>query len=322
MITLLYGTDSEAVRKELNRIRSSFSSLETDTVDMEGKDEPIRKLSDASYSSSLFAQQHLVLVRNPYFLFKAMDDEEYKRLEAFVKDPPQDAEILFYCSGQRPNGKLKTWRMLSKHVKILRRDAPDEKLFPQEVRRALSAANIRLPWGGEEYMARSCMNDTGILAQNIAKLKLYEGEITMDVLRQLVPEVISSDNFALIDALLQKRTADVFRLIRDYRQVNESILPLLATIGTSLRYLYGVDYLRRRGWSRQQIAEEIGKPNCSVYRVQKAEETLQRTDMYRILEMLKDLSALDEAIKTDSSLSESARFDLFLLHWGKAYEAH
>ena len=137
-----------------------------------------------------------------------------------------------------------------------------------------------------------------------------------------MPEVISSDNFALIDALLQKRTADVFRLIRDYRQVNESILPLLATIGTSLRYLYGVDYLRRRGWSRQQIAEEIGKPNCSVYRVQKAEETLQRTDMYRILEMLKDLSALDEAIKTDSSLSESARFDLFLLHWGKAYEAH
>ena len=44
--------------------------------------------------------------------------------------------------------------------------------------------------------------------------------------------------------------------------------------------------------------------------------------MYRILEMLKDLSALDEAIKTDSSLSESARFDLFLLHWGKAYETH
>ena len=66
--------------------------------------------------------------------------------------------------------------------------------------------------------------------------------------------------------------------------------------------------------SRKQILETTG---VNEYRLSKANETLKVLKKEKIIELLKKLSDLDVTLKTDNSISEQTRFEVFLLEFLK-----
>ena len=66
--------------------------------------------------------------------------------------------------------------------------------------------------------------------------------------------------------------------------------------------------------SRKQILETTG---VNEYRLSKANETLKVLKKEKIIELLKNLSDLDVTLKTDNSISEQTRFEVFLLEFLK-----
>ena len=71
-----------------------------------------------------------------------------------------------------------------------------------------------------------------------------------------------------------------------------------------------LDYLKENGYKKNEIMKEV---NYTEYRLNLALQTLQNLDMKRIIEMLSELSKLDILYKTDNSISDNSRFELFIL---------
>ena len=81
-----------------------------------------------------------------------------------------------------------------------------------------------------------------------------------------------------------------------------------------LRFLYQIDYYRKEGKSSKEIMELCNIPD---YRLSKADEALTHINGKQILSLLKKLSDLDILCKTDSTISDKTRFELFILEFLK-----
>ena len=85
---------------------------------------------------------------------------------------------------------------------------------------------------------------------------------------------------------------------------------MIGLLANQLRYLYHVAYLQEAGKKKHEIAELT---DSSDYRLNKAYQSLQKLNSTQILELLHGLCELDMKCKSDNSIADNARLELFIL---------
>ncbi len=200
------------------------------------------------------------------------------------------------------------------NAQVITLNSLDYKNFNNYVRSRLNEEKVDISSDAAYQLNSICKRNATLFNQNIEILKLYPGKIDLKAVNKLCTASDENDSFELINALTAKDVSKAIYLERKMMTANDSILSVIGLLANQLRFLYQIAYLSSKGKNRKQILDETG---VNEYRLNKAFESLRNLRKEQIISLLAKLSDLDISCKSDSSLPDASRFELFILEFLK-----
>ncbi len=165
--------------------------------------------------------------------------------------------------------------------------------------------NIKMTSSAKQLFIERIGEDYGRLKTELEKLSLLETEITDSMIDQMVTRDISRDIFALGNALLDKQRDKAFEIYHSLLEQKNDPLNLAPLVASTLRSIYQVETLNRKGYSEKAILESLSISKGQYWVIMNRQVGKVRN----ILQYLNDLANLDQKAK----LGEIDRFVAFEL---------
>lgn len=309
MIYVIKGSEELAIRKQIDKI---CQGEDLDIVRISGDDEfLIDEIIDACNGKSLFASKSIVLVKDPYFLINKVDENKLEKFYKYLENPAYDSDLVLYSLEDKINTKLKTYKKVIENAELFNFEEYDRKQFNSFAYYELNASKLDINKEAVYLLIDICRNDSSLFMQNIEVLKNYPGKIDSDVINKLCTASDDINSFDLINAITDNDLDKAINLERTMLEnSDDGILGIISLLAGQLRFLYQFSYLLSKNYDKKAILDEM---KMSDYRYSKSLETIKKLKMPQILEMLKSLSDLDIACKSDFSLKDSSKFELLII---------
>lgn len=309
MIYVIKGSEELAIRKQIDKI---CQGEDLDIVRISGDDEfLIDEIIDACNGKSLFASKSIVLVKDPYFLINKVDENKIEKFYKYLENPAYDSDLVLYSLEDKINTKLKAYKKVIENAELFNFEEYDRKQFNSFAYYELNASKLDINKEAVYLLIDICRNDSSLFMQNIDVLKNYPGKIDSDVINKLCTASDDINSFDLINAITDNdldKTINLERIMLE--NSDDGILGIISLLAGQLRFLYQFSYLLSKNYDKKTILDEM---KMSDYRYSKSLETIKKLKMPQILEMLKSLSDLDIACKSDFSLKDSSKFELLII---------
>ena len=309
MIYVIKGSEELAIRKQIDKI---CQGEDLDIVRISGDDEfLIDEIIDACNGKSLFASKSIVLVKDPYFLINKVDENKLEKFYKYLENPAYDSDLVLYSLEDKINTKLKAYKKVIENAELFNFEEYDRKQFNSFAYYELNASKLDINKEAVYLLIDICRYDSSLFMQNIDVLKNYPGKIDSDVINKLCTASDEINSFDLINAITDNDLDKAINLERTMLEnSDDGILGIISLLAGQLRFLYQFSYLLSKNYDKKAILDEM---KMSDYRYSKSLETIKKLKMPQILEMLKSLSDLDIACKSDFSLKDSSKFELLII---------
>lgn len=310
MIYLIEGEEQIFVENKINELCKN-SDAEIVKFDGSSKDFTLNKLLSSCIGNTLFSQKSIILVKDAPFLLKKYEDKELEALYSYIDNPIYETDLIFYTLENKHNGKLKAYKTITKNARVFELNSYDYKNFNTYVNQLINFNNLDISNDGVYLLNTICKRNATLLNKNIEILKNYPDKITKEIVEKLCTASDDNDAFDLINAMTNKNITRAISIERKMLNNNDNIISLIGLLASQLRFLYQLSYYLSIGKNRNEIIE-ITK--CSEGRYNKSMETLNKLKLNEIIKLLKDLSDLDILCKSDNSISDVSRFEMYILN--------
>ena len=275
-------------------------------------------------SLSLFTDyaKKCVIVKNPFFLNAVSKgkedssdkDERVKSLENYLKDPNEDALLVFYCEGFDADKRKSEYKLLMKYGCT---DIPFLVLkqweFDKYVDAELKENKLKLSFDAKGELLKRINNDTMSLHNAIEKLLLIEkNEIDIVDIKALVSLNPDVNVFDMSNFFVQKNLTRTLQSIEDMKKANYSYADMLPMLASRLRSFYQIKKLYEMGLDEPDITAKL---HANPYAIKKSLENCSEVSSKDILKYLSQLADIDQGYKS-GTLDLDAEFESFILHSG------
>ena len=309
MIYIIHGKEEYFIRKKIAEIISE-KDAEVFRYDGSSKTFDVNQMLEYADSNSLFSSKNIIMVNEPFFLIKKCDDKILESLNAYVENPSYDTDLVLYTFNDNFSSKLKAFKTISKNAQVITCNQLDYKNFNNYVRESINEYKLDINNDAVTLLTNICKRSATLLHQNLEVLSLYPEKITVQAINKLCSTSDENDSFELVNALTNKQISKTISLTRKLMQSDDNAINVIYLLANQLRYLYHVAYLDSIGKKRHEIMDITGS---SEYRLNKANETLSKLKMPQIMNLLSKLSEIDIKTKSDNSIPEQERLELFIL---------
>ena len=309
MIYIIDGQEEYFIREKLNSIIKENGN---DPIRYDGRDKEfsIDQVVESCLGNSLFSNGSLVLVEEPDFLIKKVDEKKLNSLLDYVNKPVYETDLVFYTYQNNFNNRLKVFKLICENAELITLNSYDYKNFNTYVRSRIVEEGLNINNEAIFALNNLCKRSATLLNKNLEVLKLYPEQITVQVINKLCTASDDNDSFELINALTNKDISKAITIERKMLSDNDSALSVIGLLSSQLRYLYQIAYYVSVGKKKKEIMDIC---NINDYRYNKAMETINILNMKQIISLLAKLSELDIKCKSDNSISDNSRFELFIL---------
>lgn len=107
----------------------------------------------------------------------------------------------------KPDKRTKTWKWLNKHADVKQFNLLSEREVVPWLDRHASDRGLTLSRDNVELLVDRCGSDQWRLHHAVQKLRLVEGAVTADVIKEVIEPTPQSSAFELIDAIISGNTA-------------------------------------------------------------------------------------------------------------------
>ncbi|MEQ8464707.1 DNA polymerase III subunit delta [Coleofasciculus sp. E1-EBD-02] len=214
--------------------------------------------------------------------------------------PPES--ILLLTSHNRPDGRLKSTKLLQKHAKI--REFPlippwkTEELV-QQVKSYAQTTGVKLTPLAAELLADAVGNNTRQLTNELDKLRLYAGDETTSLDERAVFALVTTtthNSLQLAGSILKGDTTKALGLIADLINNNEHPLRIVATLVGQFRTWLWVKLMMSEGEKDIKVianAAEVGNPK----RIYFLKKDVQHLSLDQLMATLRVLLELEVSLK-------------------------
>lgn len=310
MIYIVEGEEELFVKNKINEIIKKQNG-EVFSFDGNSKDFDIFDMLNSCTSNNLFSDRNIVLVKDAPFLTKKFDDKQLVPLIKYIENPSFETDLVFYSLENKYNGKLKAYKAISKNAQIIELNSYDYKNFNTYVNQQINFNNLDINSDAIYMLNNICKRNATLLSQNIEILKNYPGKITTQVISKLCTASDDNNSFEMINALTNKDISKAILIEREMLNQNDSVISVIGLLASQLRFLYQLSYYLSIGMKKSEI---LNITKCSEGRYNKSLEAIKKLNMKQIINLLSELSKLDIICKSDNSISDSSRFELFILN--------
>lgn len=311
MILFLHGPETYLTRQKLHQITDKAreqGTSDTATTIIDGQTASVGEVSDTVLASSLLADRRLVIMTD--WLATRSSNETADMLSAIKRTPPETILVIVEYGelDKRLTGFKQLVKLADKTWYLTRLDEPAARRFllnhakKMDVRLSDSVATKLLSYVGTDLWS---------LTTELQKLAVATttGEVTEDLVTELVQPEISPDIFGFVDAIGERDVQAATTLLATIRQSGEPDLRVFAMIVRQFRILLGVQALLAQPQSDAAIAKQLA---LHPFVVHKARAQAKHYSEYELRSMYGRLAELDELMKTGRR-DPGAALELFVI---------
>ncbi|MCW6682239.1 DNA polymerase III subunit delta [Aerococcaceae bacterium NML160702] len=308
------GTEYFLQQEFLHTLLKQFG--ETDTLDLSRVDleeQTIDDVLDEAEMFSFFAEYRLIIVENASFLGtqskQKLTDTQQERLTHYIQSPNEMSVIVFLMPIEQLDKRKKLTKLFQQETMFVDVAPMSEKDVQQYMRRYLEADSLQLTRDAlQELLVRTDYQLTNTMNE-VAKLRNFEGEITLAVIQALVPRTLESDVFELTKAVLNRRVERAVNIYRDLVLLKHEPIALHALLVSQFRLMLQTKLLSQQGFLEGDIAKQL---SAHPYRVKLALQEAGKYPVSRLVAVYQELIAMDYHMKTGVGLRD-IQFDLLLV---------
>ena len=310
MIYVIQGQEEYFIAQKINEI---ISDAKGDIIRFNGSDNQfsIDEMLNACMSNSLFSQYATILVSDPYFLTKKIDDKELKQLYEYINNPAYESDLVFYTYTNSFNQKLKIYKDIISNAQVFNFENYNYQNYQNYTRGQIQEAHLDITKEAIDELINMCDKSATLFHQNLEILSLYPDKIDTNVIKQLCCEPEMVDAFKLINAFTDKDISRAISVERKMFSENDSLYSIIGLLAGQLRFIYQVAYYVD---NNKNIKEIIELTNSNENRIKMTKKVLEKIGKDQIIELLAKLSDLDCQYKRNDCLSDRQLFELFILN--------
>ncbi|MDF7682601.1 DNA polymerase III subunit delta [Lactobacillus sp. ESL0679] len=268
-----------------------FNDLERISIDCEsdGLDELIADLTE----SSLFSQQKIITVKNPFFLTAKVPKKMQKQLEQlqeiFANLQQLDDVVILIASYEKVDRRKKLTKTVLQQFNVV-----ETKVKTYEVgaitKALIAAEGYQISRTGLQLLLQRSDQVLDTILGNYNKLKVIAVgcKITEQAIEQNVDLSLAQNVFAILEAALKHNYQEAISRLDNQLREGSNPIQLLAVFENQLELILAAKILQKRGRNESQIVKELG---VHPYRVKLA--------LSNRLTLEKLMNLLEEAIKLD-----------------------
>lgn len=298
-IYLYWGEDDFSLTKAVNDLRKSvldpsWASFNYDKISPDQPDAVINALNQAMTPPFGTGGRLVWLVNTS--IFQQCSETMLTELERTLPAISQEC-ILLLTTPNRPDGRLKSTKLLQKHGHIrefaLIPPWKTEELV-QRVKSHAQEIGVKLTVNAAELLAQSVGNDTRMLVNELEKLQLYAGNSKSPLDENAIAKLVTSNtqnSLQLASALLKRDAAKALELVADLINKNEPALRIVATLIGQFRTWLWVKLMVSDGESDPKAiatAAEVTNPK-RIYFLTKDVQSLSLKQLTSTLRLLLEL---------------------------------
>jgi len=308
MIYVLYGTQDFLIKKEKEKILSSYNleKINVSIYDLEN-DSLVDIINDAS-TMSLFAEKKAIIITNSYIFTgstaKHKIEQNIALLEEYLNNININTILIFIVNNEKLDSRKKIVTQIKKVAKVLEFNQVDTRKIVSEL---LKEYQINI-----DYLIDRVGDNLMLLVSEIEKIKLYKDNekiISKEDIDLLINKNIEIDLFKLIDAIINNDKETSISIYNEMLKINEEPIAIIVTLANQIRIIYQVLELNKLGHTEHDIATIL---NIHPYRVKKAFEKKRLFDSETLLKYLYELGELDLKIKS-GLIDKEIGLELFIL---------
>ncbi|MFD0871497.1 MULTISPECIES: DNA polymerase III subunit delta [Paenibacillus] len=278
---------------------------------------PLDVVLDDSETVPFLVPKKVIIAENAQFLTGAKENSKVEhrleRLIEYLKNPVDYTVLILVVDAEKLDERKKLVKALKERKCLLAfQTLTAEELADWAARRA-NRLGMTFGSGALEKFLLYGGTDLQSLAMELDKLSLYVGsggEVTADLVEQMVARTTEQNVFILIDELVKMNTGKALEILQDLYKQKEEPIKIVALMARQYRLIAQVKELVQTGYSHQQIAGAVG---AHPYAVKLAAEQARKYDVNRLNRILSRLADLDYQMKS-GQIDKSFGLELLLLN--------
>ncbi|MCM3635475.1 DNA polymerase III subunit delta [Paenibacillus camelliae] len=322
---VLYGKDRYRMEQFVELIKNKMFQPEDQNMGINKYDTQETSLDEIMMeadSAPFFMEKKLILVKDSVVFGTGKDNSKLEhRQEAilnYIEHPLESSVVVFIVNAEKLDERKKLVKSLKNRKVIIHfPELEPNQLLQWLKKRAGEQGRLLDPDGGELLIRRVGVSMQQ-LVQELDKLCLHvgeRGEITRELVDQLIGVTVEEDVFLLVDAIVNVKLSDALAMYKALLIRKEEPIKLVALIVRQIRMMIHIKELEGHHYSPQQIAGMIG---AHPYAVKLAAEKSKGYQKKRLAELLSSLADLDYGMKT-GKVDKALGLELFILSLGSSY---
>lgn len=265
----------------------------------------------------MLAERRLVVVRDFAPLMSGQsknEKQEAETLKSYIANIPESTCLVMYMRGAADARKALYKAFAGeKGVAVVSFDQLDERqLYTWLLRRFKSMDKTIAQETVSQLIFRAGASLTR-LAGEVDKLAAHAGtrsEITAEDL-EIVPPTLECTVFQMIDRLIEKNGAQVFRMLGAMRENGEDDVRILAMITRQMRFMAHVKLLQQRRTPDAQIVKALG---ITPYGLKNTRRQMRVFTGERLIQSYRDCVNAEFAVKS-GAMSDGEALGRLILNW-------
>lgn len=288
----------------------NFSQMDHISVDCEadGLDELIANLTE----SSLFSNQKVITVKNPFFLtsksIKKWDRQIKQLQDIFSHVQELDNVVVLQADYEKIDRRKKISKIIASNFNIV-----EPKFKPYEIaaitKAIINTEGYQISQTALHLLIERSDQVIDTILSNYLKLKTIAAsrKITEKMVNQNVDLSLAQNIFAILESALNNNYQEALIRLRDQLRQGTNPIQLLAVFENQLEFILVVKTLLKRGRLQNQIVKELG---VHPYRVKLAAQN--RLNILKLKELLMKAIKLDYNYKK-GTVQDEKFVELFIL---------
>lgn len=297
------------------QINEVISNIIKDSKNVTSFDLSIDSIEDIILEAgyfSLFDEEKYIVIRNANIFGSAkISEKDTELLLNYFKNPNTLTNIIFVCNEKLDNRK-KITKVLKEQYEI--KIIPVLKYFEIEnkVSDYFKAKGYQIDKETVRYIVQNSLNQYDIVMMEIEKIMLYYEKpctINKKDIENIISKSINTNNFALIDAIIDGNLEKSLSLWEDLKTMKVEPTVIISLLARDIRIMLQIKLLLNANKREYEILNELKLMDWQL------EKYLKKAFPYKIKELegwLVRLANLDLQIKT-GKIDKFMAIDLLIL---------
>lgn len=314
MIHLIYGDELLLMEQKLTKMKKEYNcndeNMNYSSYDL--TNDTIENVYEDVITLPFFTNNKMIVVKNAIFLTTKKVKKDEHTLQLFEKCLDDIADnihlVIFICAEKLDERKVIV-KKLRKVANVYAINKLNYYKVSDSARQSIKRREAIIDDDALELLLSRTGTNLIDVASEVEKLCLYTKHITYKDVDVLVNKPVDENVFDLTSAILNRHHDKIFNIYKDLMLMNEEPVKLIILIANSMRLIYQVKLLDRKGYTDQEIAKMLG---VNPFRLKYVRQEGGSFQIDELLRYLNKLSLLDVKIKT-GQVDKKIGLELFML---------